>query len=912
LTAFKRMVSVLLRGFHASLNKTKIRWLACDFWVGLNCLIALMMIGFPAPCFPQDKPVRVIILPFSVHSPEDLSYLKLELPKVLGNYLHQQGAEIKDHQKISTDLPDAESSKLESIRTFARQVDAEFAIFGSLTRIGDQFSLDASLLNAMSQEPPIHSFVEGQGIENLLGAVKQLADKIGTKLFQRQIIAEVRIAGNKRIEEDAIRRVIKTKLGDIVSAKALSDDLKAIYGMGYFEDIRVEASEGPAGKVVTFQVVEKPTIRKIVISGNNIYDDEEIRNNLNISTGSILNVFKINSNIKAIETFYKEKNYHNVRISYEVQPLENNQADVEIKIEEGQKIRIKTISFDGNAAYDAKKLRKVMKTSEKGFFSWLTSSGELNREDLNQDVTKLAAFYHNNGYIDAKVGEPVIEFSDNWIYITIKIEEGSQFRVGKIDLTGDLVQPKEKLIEQLKIREEEYYNREVVRNDVLLLTDICADVGYAYAEVMPRIDEDRKNLIVNITYAIDKKKKVYFDKILIGGNSKTRDKVIRRQLKVYEKELYNGKGLKGGVRSLYRTDYFEDIKVNTQKGGAEDQMTLKVDVAEKPTGAFSFGAGYSSVENLFAVASVTQRNLFGRGQILQLKGEIGSVTNRYTLSFTEPWLLDIPLSAGIDLYNQFRDYETYERDSVGGRLRFGYPVFDYTRAYLYYTYDVSDISNISEDASDSVFELEGINITNSFTGILNYDSRDRVFNPTEGSEHSISVEYAGFGGDIAFTKYLGETGWYIPLFWETVGFLHGKTGYVEQHPDGLLPDYERFYLGGLNSLRGFGWRDVGPTETNENGVEVEIGGDKFVQLNLEFLIPLVKKAGLMGVLFYDTGNAWAEGDPIDLSNLRESAGFGLRWYSPLGPMRIEYGYILDPEPGEDTNGKWEFGMGAAF
>jgi outer membrane protein insertion porin family len=909
------MVSVLQSGFHASLNETKNGWLAVGFWFSLNWVIGLLMLSFPMPCFSQERPVRVIILPFAIHAPEDLGYLRHELPQVFGNYLHQQGAEIVDHQQIRESLPETGLPEIEAIRSIAQKADAQFVLFGSLTRIGDRFSLDASLLEVMSKEPPVRSFTEGQGIENLLGAVKQLADKIGTKLFGRQIVAEVRIAGNQRIEQDAIRRVIKTKAGDIVSPKALSDDLKAIYGMGYFEDIRVEASEAPTGKVVAFQVVEKPTIRKILISGNNIYDDEEIRNNLTISTGSILNVFKINSNIKAIETFYKEKNYHNVRIAYEVQPLENNQADIEIKIEEGEKIRIKTIFFEGNAAFDAKKLKKVMKTSEKGFFSWLTSSGELNREDLNQDVTKLAAFYHNNGYIDAKVGEPVIEFIDNWIYLTIKIEEGAQFRVGKIDVTGDLVQPKDKLIEQLKIRKEEYYNREVIRNDVLLLADICADVGFAYAEVIPRVDEDRKNLIVNITYAIDKKKKVYFEQILISGNSKTRDKVIRRQLKVYEKELYNGKGLKEGVRSLYRMDYFEDIKVNTEKGGADDLMTLKVEVAEKPTGAFSFGAGYSTVEQLFAIASITQRNLFGRGQTLKLEGEFGAVTTRYTLSFTEPWLLDIPLSAGFDLYQQDRTYPTYERNSLGGRLRLGYPVFDYTRAYLYYGYDVSDIQipeDSLDDVSDSVLELEGTNVTNSVTGILNYDSRDRVFNPTEGSDHSISVEYAGFGGDIAFTKYLGETGWYIPLFWETVGFLHGKTGYVEQNPDGKLPDYERFFLGGLNSLRGFGWRDVGPTDINERGKEVDIGGNKFIQFNFEFLVPLVKKAGLMGVLFYDTGNAWAEGDPIELSDLRESAGFGLRWYSPLGPMRIEYGYILDPEPGEDTNGRWEFGMGAAF
>jgi outer membrane protein insertion porin family len=337
-------------------------------------------------------------------------------------------------------------------------------------------------------------------------------------------------------------------------------------------------------------------------------------------------------------------------------------------------------------------------------------------------------------------------------------------------------------------------------------------------------------------------------------------------------------------------------------------MILKIDVTEKPTGMFSFGGGYSSVEHLFAMASISQRNLFGRGQVLQLKAELGGVTTRYNLSFTEPWLFDIPLSAGFDLYNWKTEYDTYDRDSIGGGVRFSYPVFDFVRAYISYAYDNADISNISESASDSIKDLEGINITSSVTAGLRYDSRDRVFNPTEGSKHSISVEYAGLGGNIAFTKYLAETGWYIPLFWDTVGFLHGKTGHVRENSGGKLPDYERFYLGGMNSLRGFDWQDIHVLD--EDGRE--IGGNKFVQFNVEYLIPLLKDVGVVGVIFFDAGNVYNESEKLDLGNLRKSAGYGFRWYSPMGPMRIENGYILDPKEGESKGGRWEFSMGSAF
>ena len=343
------------------------------------------------------------------------------------------------------------------------------------------------------------------------------------------------------------------------------------------------------------------------------------------------------------------------------------------------------------------------------------------------------------------------------------------------------------------------------------------------------------------------------------------------------------------------------------KSSTFSEYFLKIGLTEKPTGTFSFGGGYSSTENLFAMASITQRNLFGLGQVLQLKAEIGGSSTRFTTSFTEPWLFDIPLSAGFDLYNWNRDYDTYDKDSLGGAVRFGYPVFDYTRLYLTYRYDVGDIKNITEDAAKEVKELEGENITSSIAATLRYDSRDKVFSPTEGGSHSFSIEYAGIGGDIAFTKYTGELGQYFPLFWGTVGFLHAKGGYVRENSGGILPDYEKFYMGGINSLRGFDWRDISLRDEDD----IRVGGYKYVQFNVEYLFPLIKEAGITGVLFFDTGNVFGKSEDIQWDELRESAGAGIRWYSPMGPIRIEYGFILDRLENED-NGRWEFAMGNTF
>ena len=868
-------------------------------------LIVVAILYFLPNTARSLETVRVVVLPFEIHAVKDLSYMQTEISGMIKRDLKQDGATILEPEIISDLAWEKVAETVEGIRNFGVKSGADYVIWGSLTCIGQKFSLDAKMIKSFG-EGSVGVFVkEGRGIENVLGIVKQLVRDISMKLFKREKVAKVLITGNKRIEGDAIKKIIKTKPGDVYLAKSLSQDLKAVYSMGYFEDIRIEAEESPQGKVIIFKIKEKPTIRIIRFKGNKVYKDDEIKENLSIRTGSILNIFKVRSNIKLIEELYKEKSYHNVKVTYNIQQLENNQADLEFVIQEGEKVLIRHIIFEGNNAYTDKKLKKMMQVSEKGFFSWMTSSGDLNREDLEQDIAKLSAFYYNNGYIQARAGEPQIEYQGDWIDITIKIDEGPRFKVGEVDITGDLVLSEEELKKKLKITQETYYNREVARNDVLALTDLYSDEGYAYAEINPRIDKNFDELTINITYVVAKRNQVYFENIIIGGNKKTRDKVIRRELKVYEQELFNGKGLKRSVRNLYRLDYFEDIKVDTVKGSSDDKMILKIDVTEKPTGTFSFGAGYSTTENVFGMASITQRNFLGRGQILSLDAQLGGTTTLYRLNFTEPWLFDIPLSARFDLYDWETDYDTYDKNSQGGGVRFTYPVYDFVRASIGYNYEAADIENISEDASESIKELEGENTTSSIITSLVYDSRNRKFNPTEGSRHSISVEYAGLGGNIAFTKYLGETGWYIPVFKDIVTFLHGEIGYVHENSGGILPDYERFYLGGLNSLRGYDWRDI--YVLDENGDE--IGGDKFVQFNIELLFPLLKKQGVVALLFFDTGNVYNDDESIELGNLRQTAGFGFRWYSPMGPIRLERGYVIDDV---GSGGQWEFGMGTSF
>jgi outer membrane protein insertion porin family len=869
-------------------------------WFALICL-------FP-PCAYSQNVKKVAVLPFRINAQEDLSYLATEIPKLIKDNLKREGAEIIEPDPADilawtntvTEEPDAKRIGLKQ--------GLDFIIWGSLTRIGQKLSLDVKVIEPFRLEGTSTFFLTVEGIENLLVNVQKVSRDIGFKLFDRAKIAEIVITGNKRIEVDAIERYIKTKPGDTYVPSRLSSDLKSIYSMGYFEDIRIESKDNPSGKVITFHVQEKPTIRRIEFKGNIVFDDAEITEALNIKSGSILNFFAIQNNLIRIEDLYKEKNYHNVSVDYEIEELENNQGDLLFLIQEGKKIKIEKIIFEGNAVYTEKELKKVIKTNERGFWSWLTSSGELEKEELNQDTIKLRSFYQNSGFIEAKVAEPIIEYLDDMIYIKIKIDEGRKFKVGKVSVTGDLILPEIELMENLKITTNEFYSREVVRNDVLTITDLYSNEGYAYADIYPSISKDFDNLEVNIAYVIKRGKKVYFESITITGNNKTRDKVIRRELRVYEQELFSGTRLKRGIRNLYRLDFFEDVKVDTVEGSSDDQIRLKIDVIEKPTGNLMFGGGYSSIDQGYLTAAIAQNNLFGRGQTLQLKTTVSSKSSTYSLSFTEPYLFDKSISAGFDIYNQKRDYGDYDKSSVGGRLRLGTSLAEYTKLFWSYSYDVSDISDIDNDVSDLVKESQGKNTTSATSVTLKYDSRDRMFNPTEGTVDTVSVEYAGLGGDIAFTKYVASSGWYYPLFLGTVGMLYGKGGYVHENPSGFLPDYERFYLGGMNSIRGFGWRDIHAEDKNGD----DIGGNRFVQLNIEWIIPLIKDAGMMGVFFFDVGNVYGGDEKFDLTETREGAGAGFRWYSPMGPIRLEYGWILDPRGNENTQGRWEFSIGTLF
>ena len=876
----------------------------------------LMVLGVVPAVFLMDVQAAsegpVALMPFTIYSQEDLGYLQKNLLETLSKGLRNQQISLVPLAQTEPWLTKKTPNDWGELRTIGKELGANWLIYGSLTKIGQRLSLNGNLLEAKSTSPPLSFSLTEEGLENILRMIDRFSKEVGLRILGKEKIVGITIQGNRRIEAQTIEKELKSKVGEGYNPDLLDQDLRAIFKMGFFADVRLETVQTPQGKSIVFVVKERPFIKRIDFNGNKELKDDDLRGHLSVKPYTILNLNTVNETVEKLTAYYQSKGFFNVQIKYAVSYEDQGQAAVvAYTFVEGKRVYIKTITFQGNKGYSEKTLKSLMETNEKGFLSWFTSSGVYKRELLEQDLEKLSAYYFNHGYLKAKVGEPAVRHEGDWLYITIAIEEGQQYKMGQVDVSGDFIHPKEKIMAALSISKEKFYNREVIRKDILKLTDLYSGEGYAFAEVSPQMKEEPSVPKVDLLYEIRKGSKVYFERIDIVGNVKTRDKVIRREFKVSEKGLFDAVALRKSNENLHRLDFFEEVNISTFPGSQEDRMKLKVEVKEKMTGSFSVGAGYSALDQVVVMGSIAQRNLFGRGQRLSLDAMLGGRTSRYNLTFFEPYLLDSRFSASVNLYNWMRIWDQYTKNSFGGTVELGHPFyFDYTRIFVAYTYDDANVTDVQAGAAQVITDMLGRHKTSSLRVTLKRDSRDHFFNTTKGSLNSASVEYAGgpLGGTNAYTRYLASSGWYFPLFWETTFMAHGKFGYINKNAGGDLPLYEKFYLGGLNSIRGFRYFDISPTDP---ATGQKIGGDQMLQFNFEYIFPIVKKIGIKGVVFFDAGNSFTKDQVMDLGSLRKSVGFGVRWYSPMGPLRLEWGWNLDRKPGESSN-NWDFSIGSFF
>ena len=869
-----------------------------------QCLFILLiyLVLFPGTALSQNTK-SMLILPPEIYSKSDVAYLRTQMQEKLTAALEKsQHIRIIKGAGIEKLIRNKKIDK-EFAFNVGGETGADFVITGSLTRMGNLISTDFRVVDIKNERVHTGIFAQGTGLKNIGTIASQIATDILLKVLAEERIADIVFTGNQRIEDSALYNILSSTKGTLFDKKNFSEDIKAIYKMGYFRDVKAAITDTSEGKVLTFVLEEMPRITDIEIKGDDDIDSEDIEGVIIIETRQMLDESKVKSSVENIKELYRSKGYLNADVSYEIEEDEKV-LRVIFTIVENKKLLIKDISFEGNRVYTDKELRNMMDTSEWGIFSFITDSGLLDENKLNLDITKLTAFYLNNGYINAQVGEPDITNDKKWIYVTIPVIEGKQFMVGEVEITGDLLAtPRSDLLKKLKINTKDFFDREAIVADIDYLTEACNNEGYAYANVVPQTVPHEEKQKVDVTFNIDKGSLVYINVISIMGNTRTRDKVIRRELNVIEGDLYNRSNLSASYMKLNRLSYFEEINFQTEKGSREDLMDINVQVKEQPTGMFSIGAGYSAEDKAVIMTQIAQRNLFGRGQTLSLNAYVGATKTNYEISFTEPWLFDIPLWSKFDVWNMAKEYDTYDLDTRGFEVTFGYPLWERIIGYAGYKLTADNVKNVLDTAATYIKEQEGSITSSGVTLTLSRDTSNDAIFPSRGSKNKVSVEHTGtiFQGDTSFTKYLASSSWFFPLPLDSAFGVRGRIGYAHGNEGKEIPIYERFYLGGINSLRGL--REVGPKDPETDDV---IGGETMLNFNAEIVFPLIKDAGLRGVVFYDTGNAWESGYYVD--DMRQTAGFGIRWYSPMGPLRLEWGHVLDRKEDEPAS-RWEFNIG---
>lgn len=748
---------------------------------------------------------------------------------------------------------------------------------------------------------------------------------------QGERVIEVRIEGNRRVEAEAIRRALVTKEGAVFDPLRSAEDLRAVWGLGYFTDVQLLVQRLPKGIAYVVRVQERPSVRSVKLSGNEELSSDDLKEQIDVKTATILDMDAVRSTVQKVQEKYVEKGYFLAEVSHRIEPVEGGTAvDVVIVINEHAKVMVKEITFIGAEQVKPETLKAVMITREGGYLSFLTGEGTYREEAFQRDLAVIQATYYDYGFINVRIDKPIISLSADkrYIYITLKVTEGEPYDIGTLGFGGDLIVSESELGAKMTSAKGERFNRSKLSQDILAISDVYYDQGYAYANINPVTSVNADSKTVDLTFDIQKGPQVTIERIDVIGNTKTRDKVIRRELRVYEGELYSGTGVRRSKDRVTALGFFETVDITQKPGSADDRIVLQVEVKEKATGTFQVGLGFSNVENFIFTAQVSQNNFLGWGQSVSASAQISGLKSLIQLSFYDPYFLDTQYLLSADFFRVDADYDGFVRRSTGGSISLGYQFIDDLLGTVGYTREYVDVE--AGQALGSVLLANQFlsGVTSAARVSLSFDRRDNRLFPSRGFIHYGSVEFAPglLGGTFLYSRYTAYSRLYFPLPLGLVFKTNATMGFIQQlEADKPLPISELYYLGGINTVRGYFLRSISPTLTvprsespDATVTEFRTGGNKQLILNLELEFPVFEKAGIRGVLFYDAGNAFARNerffqdrqDKVPLG-LFHSVGFGFRWFSPVGPLRFEWGFPLTKRP-EDEPYLFEFTIGNFF
>ncbi len=715
------------------------------------------------------------------------------------------------------------------------------------------------------------------------------------------LITRIDIEGNRKIDSGTIRQKIHNKVGDPFSQSAISSDLKSLYQTGYFDQIRVYARGFEGGVALTFVVTERPTVEKISFVGNNNESDSDLRKKMTILPASFYDGYEVHQNVRRILELYRKSGYYNASVVPVTRRISNRKVELIFLISEGTVTHITKVSFSGNKAYSASTLQKKIKTKPYNWLtSWWTDSGIYKKSQTDEDIQRLRDFYLNHGYINIAVGEPRRIFHDHrkTMEIQFPLTEGDQFRIGHVGISGNTLFDKKEILSVIKTRSSQVFSRKRLQNDINTLTKKYGHKGYAFAIVTPQIVPNIRKKTVDLTFLITEGGLVHIRKINIAGNELTGDKVIRRVLGVQESGIMDTQALQDSYRNLNNLNFFKNVQIVPQQVG-DNLVDLNVKVKEKPTGTFSIGGGYSTLFGVMGMATIAQNNIFGTGDSVSLSGELSGFINMYSLTITDPYFMDTPTAASLSFFDTFMDYFTYWNSALGGSLsltrRFGY-YFSTSLSWLVETEQIFLVAVTPQQAQEAPVLAPFLQQVGYWTQSgpsigFSYDRRDNYMLPHRGYHvwGNIGVYGGTFGGDTSFWQGTGNATVFFPITEKSTLSFHFGVGYENPlGPDGFIPVWDRFYVGGIYSNRGYNFGFAGPMPFG-----YLVGGDKELIFNADYVWPIFAKYGFYGDIFFDNTGEYLPGQPLSLSGFDwPGTGVGIMWNSPMGPLTLDLGWPL--------------------
>ena len=735
-------------------------------------------------------------------------------------------------------------------------------------------------------------------------------------------VTAIEIRGNKRIELPAIAGRLTLKPGDPYTPENVRGQIKILYETGFFEDVQVETESGSGGVALAFLVREKPFITEIVFDGNQELSDDKLKEKITIKSQAFLDQLQAKESAEKIRLAYQGDGYFNCRVTPVVQTLDEDRKRLTFFIKEGDKARVKTVNFDGLHAATKDEMFKVMATRE--WIPWyglitqlklpssLSDAGVLKREEMNNDVERIKELLLNKGYLNVRAGLPTVELSDDkkWFVITYTVTEGEPFTIGEIGFRGNTVFEDPELRQGLKMKEGEIFQRQKLRDEITRLNDLYGSRGYSFADVSPNVIPNMEDRTATIILTVKEGEMMRIRQININGNEKTKDNVIRREIRVDEQDVIDTPALKRSFQRLNNLNFFETVEILPAQV-AVDKVDLNVRVKEKPTGQFSIGGGFSTLDKLVAIADITEGNIGGNGWMGRIRGQLGQERQLGLITFRNPYLNDSLTSMQLDLFKTATNYVTYFEKKTGGAVTFGRWFSEYVSGTFALVAEEIEYSSPSANAPALITQQIGNQSTTGFRASVTRDTRDFQMDPRTGWRTTAAVglgtEY--LGGTNNFYKYTFDVMKYTPLPFDTRISVRARYGVVtglntsgQNQP---VPLTELYFVGGINTMRGFQFGKAGPVTTSNT----LLGAASELIFNFDYIFPISEEAKLNGVIFFDYGKGFS-GDTVS-TPMRSAAGLEGRWVSPFGPLRAAYGINLDPNPGE-KKGVFEFTIGTLF